>query len=163
MFENILSFIFYYKCCLKEVGCFIFFWPLFLIMLRKWRWREYFRPYVGLCRFMFISWIVLCYLKMNKSHYYLSPLSCYFWIKCLTMKYLLEYFYFYLKFSIFYPQKLLAKMVRIYEKRINWLSVASRRIWGSVCERRYCIPTVLVLCTGDDFNLSTPALCVNEH
>ncbi|XP_052535364.1 von Willebrand factor A domain-containing protein 3A-like isoform X1 [Tympanuchus pallidicinctus] len=36
-------------------------------------------------------------------------------------------------------QKLLAKMVRIYEKRINWLSVASRRIWGSVCERRVVI------------------------
>uniref|UniRef100_A0A803Y271 VWFA domain-containing protein n=1 Tax=Meleagris gallopavo TaxID=9103 RepID=A0A803Y271_MELGA len=36
-------------------------------------------------------------------------------------------------------QKLLAKMVRIYEKRINWLAVASRRIWGSVCERRVVI------------------------
>uniref|UniRef100_A0A669QF54 von Willebrand factor A domain containing 3A n=1 Tax=Phasianus colchicus TaxID=9054 RepID=A0A669QF54_PHACC len=36
-------------------------------------------------------------------------------------------------------QKLLAKMVRIYEKRINWLSVASRRIWGSVCEKRVVI------------------------
>ncbi|KFV02357.1 von Willebrand factor A domain-containing protein 3A, partial [Tauraco erythrolophus] len=36
-------------------------------------------------------------------------------------------------------QKLLAKMVRIYEKRIDWLSVASRRIWGSVCERRVVI------------------------
>ncbi|XP_021267643.1 von Willebrand factor A domain-containing protein 3A isoform X2 [Numida meleagris] len=36
-------------------------------------------------------------------------------------------------------QKLLAKMVRIYGKRINWLSVASRRIWGSVCERRVVI------------------------
>ncbi|XP_065589101.1 von Willebrand factor A domain-containing protein 3A [Cyrtonyx montezumae] len=36
-------------------------------------------------------------------------------------------------------QKLLAKMVRIYEKRINWLSVASRRIWGSVCEQRVVI------------------------
>uniref|UniRef100_A0A8C3GQC7 von Willebrand factor A domain containing 3A n=1 Tax=Cairina moschata TaxID=8855 RepID=A0A8C3GQC7_CAIMO len=30
-------------------------------------------------------------------------------------------------------QKLLAKMVRIYEKRIDWLSVASRRIWGITC------------------------------
>ncbi|XP_074014565.1 von Willebrand factor A domain-containing protein 3A [Numenius arquata] len=36
-------------------------------------------------------------------------------------------------------QKLLAEMVRIYEKRIDWLSVASRRIWGSVCERRVVI------------------------
>ncbi|KAM6078000.1 von Willebrand factor A domain-containing protein 3A isoform 2-T2 [Theristicus caerulescens] len=36
-------------------------------------------------------------------------------------------------------QKQLAKMVRIYEKRIDWLSVASRRIWGSVCERRVVI------------------------
>ncbi|OXB81803.1 UNVERIFIED_CONTAM: hypothetical protein H355_015000 [Colinus virginianus] len=36
-------------------------------------------------------------------------------------------------------QKLLAKMVRVYEKRINWLSVASRRIWGSVCEQRVVI------------------------
>ncbi|XP_027665828.2 von Willebrand factor A domain-containing protein 3A [Falco rusticolus] len=36
-------------------------------------------------------------------------------------------------------QKLLAKMVRIYEKRIDWLSVASRRIWGNVIERRVVI------------------------
>ncbi|KAM6121549.1 von Willebrand factor A domain-containing protein 3A [Phoenicopterus ruber ruber] len=36
-------------------------------------------------------------------------------------------------------QKRLAKMVRTYEKRIDWLSVASRRIWGSVCERRVVI------------------------
>ncbi|KFP36532.1 von Willebrand factor A domain-containing protein 3A, partial [Chlamydotis macqueenii] len=36
-------------------------------------------------------------------------------------------------------QKLLAKIVRIYDKRIDWLSVASRRIWGSVCERRVVI------------------------
>ncbi|XP_063027952.1 von Willebrand factor A domain-containing protein 3A isoform X3 [Melospiza melodia melodia] len=36
-------------------------------------------------------------------------------------------------------QKVLAKMVRIYEKRIDWLSVASRRIWGSVCERRVVV------------------------
>ncbi|KAL9835403.1 von Willebrand factor A domain-containing protein 3A isoform 1-T1 [Geothlypis trichas] len=36
-------------------------------------------------------------------------------------------------------QKVLAKMVKIYEKRIDWLSVASRRIWGSVCERRVVV------------------------
>lgn len=81
----------------------------------------------------------------------------------MVTKYLLENLYFYLKFSLFYPQKLLAKMVRIYEKRINWLSVASRRIWGSVCERRYCILAVLVLCIVGDFDLSTPALRVNGH
>lgn len=34
-------------------------------------------------------------------------------------------------------------MVRIYEKRIDWLSVASRRIWGNVCERRYRTSIVL--------------------
>lgn len=39
---------------------------------------------------------------------------------------------------IFYSQKQLARMVRIYEKRIDWLSVGSRRIWGTICERRYC-------------------------
>ncbi|XP_010154088.1 PREDICTED: von Willebrand factor A domain-containing protein 3A, partial [Eurypyga helias] len=42
-------------------------------------------------------------------------------------------------FFIFYAQKLLAKMVRLYENRIDWLSVASRGIWGSVCERRVVI------------------------
>ncbi|XP_027512563.1 von Willebrand factor A domain-containing protein 3A isoform X1 [Corapipo altera] len=36
-------------------------------------------------------------------------------------------------------QKLLTKMVNIYEKRIDWLSIASRRIWGSVCEKRVVI------------------------
>ncbi|KFQ29752.1 von Willebrand factor A domain-containing protein 3A, partial [Mesitornis unicolor] len=36
-------------------------------------------------------------------------------------------------------QNLLAKMVRIYKKQIDWLSVASRRIWGNVCERRVVI------------------------
>ncbi|KFU93863.1 von Willebrand factor A domain-containing protein 3A, partial [Chaetura pelagica] len=41
--------------------------------------------------------------------------------------------------ALYNYQKLLAKMVRTYEKRIDWLSVASRRIWGSVCERRVVI------------------------
>ncbi|XP_071300191.1 von Willebrand factor A domain-containing protein 3A isoform X4 [Agelaius tricolor] len=36
-------------------------------------------------------------------------------------------------------QRVLAKMVKIYEKRIDWLSIASRRIWGSVCERRVVV------------------------
>ncbi|XP_053936643.1 von Willebrand factor A domain-containing protein 3A [Cuculus canorus] len=41
--------------------------------------------------------------------------------------------------AIYSYQKQLAKMVRVYEKRIEWLSVASRRIWGNVCERRVVI------------------------
>ncbi|XP_075755559.1 von Willebrand factor A domain-containing protein 3A isoform X2 [Pelodiscus sinensis] len=36
-------------------------------------------------------------------------------------------------------QKQLDKMVRMYERRIDWLSVASRRIWGTVCEQRVVI------------------------
>ncbi|XP_029432932.1 von Willebrand factor A domain-containing protein 3A [Rhinatrema bivittatum] len=36
-------------------------------------------------------------------------------------------------------QKELAKTVRMYEKRINWLSSGSRRIWGTVCEQRVVI------------------------
>ncbi|XP_054699454.1 von Willebrand factor A domain-containing protein 3A isoform X2 [Grus americana] len=41
--------------------------------------------------------------------------------------------------ALYNYQKLLAEMVGIYEKRIDWLSLASRRIWGSVCERRVVI------------------------
>lgn len=35
----------------------------------------------------------------------------------------------------------------MYERRIEWLSLASRRIWGTVCEKRY-LPSssILVLC-----------------
>ncbi|XP_077172811.1 von Willebrand factor A domain-containing protein 3A isoform X1 [Paroedura picta] len=33
-------------------------------------------------------------------------------------------------------QKQLTRVVRRYERRIEWLSVGSRRIWGTVCERR---------------------------
>uniref|UniRef100_A0A8C8RAM5 VWFA domain-containing protein n=1 Tax=Pelusios castaneus TaxID=367368 RepID=A0A8C8RAM5_9SAUR len=36
-------------------------------------------------------------------------------------------------------QKQLGRMVRLYERRINWLSIASRRIWGTVCEQRVVI------------------------
>uniref|UniRef100_A0A674JE43 von Willebrand factor A domain containing 3A n=1 Tax=Terrapene triunguis TaxID=2587831 RepID=A0A674JE43_9SAUR len=36
-------------------------------------------------------------------------------------------------------QKQLDRMVRTYERRIDWLSIASRRIWGTVCERRVVI------------------------
>ncbi|XP_044836835.1 von Willebrand factor A domain-containing protein 3A isoform X3 [Mauremys mutica] len=36
-------------------------------------------------------------------------------------------------------QKQLDRMVRTYERRIDWLSVASRRIWGTVCELRVVI------------------------
>ncbi|XP_054849648.1 von Willebrand factor A domain-containing protein 3A [Eublepharis macularius] len=33
-------------------------------------------------------------------------------------------------------QKQLSRAVRKYERRIEWLSVRSRRLWGTVCERR---------------------------
>ncbi|XP_069501706.1 von Willebrand factor A domain-containing protein 3A [Ambystoma mexicanum] len=36
-------------------------------------------------------------------------------------------------------QKQLAKTVKTYERRIEWLSGGSRRIWGSVCERRVVV------------------------
>ncbi|XP_054992066.1 von Willebrand factor A domain-containing protein 3A [Sorex araneus] len=36
-------------------------------------------------------------------------------------------------------QKQLNRIVRLYERRIEWLSLASRRIWGTVCERRVVI------------------------
>ncbi|XP_030069022.1 von Willebrand factor A domain-containing protein 3A [Microcaecilia unicolor] len=36
-------------------------------------------------------------------------------------------------------QKQLGKTVKMYEKRINWLSSGSRRIWGTVCEQRVVI------------------------
>nr|XP_033770680.1 von Willebrand factor A domain-containing protein 3A isoform X2 [Geotrypetes seraphini] len=36
-------------------------------------------------------------------------------------------------------QKQLDKTVKMYEKRINWLSTDSRRIWGTVCEQRVVI------------------------
>ncbi|EMP34967.1 von Willebrand factor A domain-containing protein 3A [Chelonia mydas] len=36
-------------------------------------------------------------------------------------------------------QKQLDRTVRTYERRIDWLSIASRRIWGTVCERRVVI------------------------
>ncbi|XP_074866600.1 von Willebrand factor A domain-containing protein 3A [Carettochelys insculpta] len=36
-------------------------------------------------------------------------------------------------------QKQLDRMVKMYERRIDWLSIASRRIWGTVCERRVVI------------------------
>ncbi|XP_061456287.1 von Willebrand factor A domain-containing protein 3A [Rhineura floridana] len=36
-------------------------------------------------------------------------------------------------------QKQLGRMVRMYERRIDWLSRASRRIWGTVCDRRVVI------------------------
>lgn len=34
-------------------------------------------------------------------------------------------------------QKQLSRAMRMYERRIEWLSLASRRIWGTVCEKRY--------------------------
>ncbi|XP_055265617.1 von Willebrand factor A domain-containing protein 3A isoform X3 [Moschus berezovskii] len=34
-------------------------------------------------------------------------------------------------------QKQLSRAMRMYERRIEWLSLASRRIWGTVCEKRF--------------------------
>lgn len=36
-------------------------------------------------------------------------------------------------------QKQLSRAMRMYERRIEWLSLASRRIWGTVCEKRVVI------------------------
>ncbi|XP_006872055.1 PREDICTED: von Willebrand factor A domain-containing protein 3A [Chrysochloris asiatica] len=36
-------------------------------------------------------------------------------------------------------QKQLNRAMRMYERRIEWLSLASRRIWGTVCEKRVVI------------------------
>ncbi|KAF6272538.1 von Willebrand factor A domain containing 3A [Rhinolophus ferrumequinum] len=36
-------------------------------------------------------------------------------------------------------QKQLGRALRTYERRIEWLSLASRRIWGTVCEKRVVI------------------------
>ncbi|XP_060548853.1 von Willebrand factor A domain-containing protein 3A isoform X1 [Pantherophis guttatus] len=36
-------------------------------------------------------------------------------------------------------QKQLGQMVKMYERRINWLSLSSRRIWGTVCEKRVVV------------------------
>ncbi|XP_014400903.1 PREDICTED: von Willebrand factor A domain-containing protein 3A [Myotis brandtii] len=36
-------------------------------------------------------------------------------------------------------QKQLSRAMRTYERRIEWLSLASRRIWGTVCEKRLVV------------------------
>ncbi|XP_069860464.1 von Willebrand factor A domain-containing protein 3A [Dipodomys merriami] len=36
-------------------------------------------------------------------------------------------------------QKQLGRAVRMYERRVEWLSLASRRIWGTLCEKRVVI------------------------
>nr|XP_054098649.1 von Willebrand factor A domain-containing protein 3A isoform X4 [Callithrix jacchus] len=36
-------------------------------------------------------------------------------------------------------QRQLSRTMRMYERRIEWLSLASRRIWGTVCEKRVVI------------------------
>ncbi|XP_005405117.1 PREDICTED: von Willebrand factor A domain-containing protein 3A isoform X3 [Chinchilla lanigera] len=36
-------------------------------------------------------------------------------------------------------QKQLSRAMQVYERRIEWLSLASRRIWGTVCEKRVAI------------------------
>ncbi|XP_044513386.1 von Willebrand factor A domain-containing protein 3A [Gracilinanus agilis] len=46
-------------------------------------------------------------------------------------------------------QKQLNNTIQIYERRIEWLSISSRRIWGTVCEKRYfllCGSLTLSLC-----------------
>ncbi|XP_063141980.1 von Willebrand factor A domain-containing protein 3A isoform X1 [Rattus norvegicus] len=40
---------------------------------------------------------------------------------------------------LFEYQKQLGKAVQIYEKRLQWLSLTSRRFWGTVCQRRVVI------------------------
>nr|XP_020019120.1 von Willebrand factor A domain-containing protein 3A [Castor canadensis] len=36
-------------------------------------------------------------------------------------------------------QKQLSRAVRMYERRVEWLSLASRRIWGTLCEKRVVV------------------------
>ncbi|ELK37864.1 von Willebrand factor A domain-containing protein 3A [Myotis davidii] len=36
-------------------------------------------------------------------------------------------------------EKQLSRAMRMYERRIEWLSLASRRIWGTVCEKRLVV------------------------
>ncbi|PNI13033.1 VWA3A isoform 7, partial [Pan troglodytes] len=36
-------------------------------------------------------------------------------------------------------EKQLSRAMRMYERRIEWLSLASRRIWGTVCEKRVVV------------------------
>ena len=45
-------------------------------------------------------------------------------------------------------QKQLSRATRMYERRIEWLSLASRRIWGTVCEKRYLPPVVFLSFVG---------------
>uniref|UniRef100_A0A8C6I838 von Willebrand factor A domain containing 3A n=1 Tax=Mus spicilegus TaxID=10103 RepID=A0A8C6I838_MUSSI len=40
---------------------------------------------------------------------------------------------------LFEYQKQLGKAVQIYENRLQWLSLTSRRIWGTICQRRVVI------------------------
>ncbi|XP_055483407.1 von Willebrand factor A domain-containing protein 3A isoform X2 [Psammomys obesus] len=41
--------------------------------------------------------------------------------------------------SLYEYQKQIGKAVQMYESRLQWLSLASRRIWGTVCERRVAV------------------------
>lgn len=45
-------------------------------------------------------------------------------------------------------QKQLSRATRMYERRIEWLSLASRRIWGTVCEKRYLFLRVILVLRG---------------
>ncbi|XP_045445278.1 von Willebrand factor A domain-containing protein 3A [Pipistrellus kuhlii] len=40
---------------------------------------------------------------------------------------------------LFEYQKQLGRAVRAYQRRVEWLSLASRRIWGTVCEKRLAV------------------------
>lgn len=45
-------------------------------------------------------------------------------------------------------QKQLSRAIRMYERRVEWLSLASRRIWGTVCEKRYFPLRSVLVCHG---------------
>lgn len=45
-------------------------------------------------------------------------------------------------------QKQLGRALRTYERRVEWLSLASRRIWGTVCEKRYLPQAVFLPLLG---------------
>lgn len=46
---------------------------------------------------------------------------------------------------MFLLQKQLSRALRTYERRIEWLSLASRRIWGTVCEKRYLLSSSVLV------------------
>uniref|UniRef100_G3T2G0 von Willebrand factor A domain containing 3A n=1 Tax=Loxodonta africana TaxID=9785 RepID=G3T2G0_LOXAF len=56
-------------------------------------------------------------------------------------------------FTVYCLQKQLNRAMRLYERRIEWLSLASRRIWGTVCEKRY-LPQSSALPLGLGFSFA---------